>query len=181
MQKQSPPMPVLCGSITPSTAVAATAASTALPPARSTSMAVSVANGCEVAAMPSLAITGERPGSWKSRGMVVMEGLRDVRKGAFDGEIALRRAQRYGEASHDVDETDDQQQEEGRTGGLLHQQELDQHAEEQDQRQRVIDHGADTDTRRLHDLAEHQQDRQDDQQVARRHGPVAARNHVGVS
>jgi len=40
MQKQSPPMPVLCGSTTPSTAVAATAASTALPPARSVSMAV---------------------------------------------------------------------------------------------------------------------------------------------
>jgi hypothetical protein len=51
-QKQSPPMPVECGSITPSTATAATAASTALPPARSTSMAASVAAGIEVAAMP---------------------------------------------------------------------------------------------------------------------------------
>ena len=56
-------MPVMCGSITHSTATAVTAASTALPPARSTSMAASVASGCEVAAMPSLAITGERPGS----------------------------------------------------------------------------------------------------------------------
>jgi hypothetical protein len=45
-------MPVECGSITPSTATAATAASTALPPARSTSMAASVAAGIEVAAMP---------------------------------------------------------------------------------------------------------------------------------
>ena len=50
-QKQSPPMPVDCGSITPSTATAATAASSALPPARSTSSAVNVAAGMEVAAM----------------------------------------------------------------------------------------------------------------------------------
>ena len=34
---------------------------------RITSMAASVASGCEVAAMPSPAITGERPGRWKSR------------------------------------------------------------------------------------------------------------------
>jgi hypothetical protein len=57
-------MPVMCGSITQRTATAVTAASVALPPARSTSMAASVASGCEVAAMPSPAITGERPGSW---------------------------------------------------------------------------------------------------------------------
>ena len=63
MQKQSPPMPVLCGSTTPSTAQAATAASVALPPSRSTSIAVSVASGCEVAAMPFVEITGERPGN----------------------------------------------------------------------------------------------------------------------
>ena len=60
-------MPVMCGSITHSTATAVTAASAALPPARSTSIAASVASGCEVAAMPSPAITGERPGRWKSR------------------------------------------------------------------------------------------------------------------
>ena len=54
-QKQSPPMPVDCGSITPSTATAATAASSALPPARSTSSAVSVAAGMLVAAMPWVA------------------------------------------------------------------------------------------------------------------------------
>jgi hypothetical protein len=39
------------------------AASAALPPARSVSMATRLANGCEVAAMPSQAMTGERPGS----------------------------------------------------------------------------------------------------------------------
>ena len=54
-QKQSPPMPVDCGSITHSTAAAATAASSALPPSRSTSSAVNVAAGIEVAAMPWLA------------------------------------------------------------------------------------------------------------------------------
>jgi hypothetical protein len=52
----------MCGSITHNTATAVNAASTALPPARSTSMAASVASGCEVVAMPSAAITGERPG-----------------------------------------------------------------------------------------------------------------------
>src|SRR5664279_2190945 len=62
-------MPVMCGSTTHSVATAATAASAALPPARSASTAAKVASGCEVAAMPSQAITGERPGSWKSRGM----------------------------------------------------------------------------------------------------------------
>ena len=62
-------MPVMCGSTTHNTATAATAASAALPPARSVSTAAKVASGCEVAAMPSLAITGERPGNWKSRDM----------------------------------------------------------------------------------------------------------------
>ncbi len=67
MPKQSPPIPVICGSTTHSTATAVTAASAALPPARSVSTAARLANGCEVAAMPSPAMTGERPGSWKSR------------------------------------------------------------------------------------------------------------------
>src|SRR5438477_330786 len=60
MAKQSPPIPVMCGSTTHSTASAVTAASAALPPARSVSIAASDANGCEVAAMPSPAMTGER-------------------------------------------------------------------------------------------------------------------------
>jgi hypothetical protein len=62
MQKQSPPMPVIAGSMTPSSATAVTAASAAVPPARRTSIAACVASGCEVAAMPSQAMTGERPG-----------------------------------------------------------------------------------------------------------------------
>src|SRR5258708_7451164 len=106
-------MPVLSGSITHSAAQAATAASAAGPPPRSASMAASVASGCEVAAMPSQAMTGERPGSWKSRlisGWTVRSS--DVRQVAFDREIALRRAQRHGKATQHVDEADDQQQEE---------------------------------------------------------------------
>jgi hypothetical protein len=38
-----------------------------LPPARKMSSAVSVARGCEVAAMPLAAIAAERPGTLKSR------------------------------------------------------------------------------------------------------------------
>src|SRR5438477_8959829 len=60
-------MPVDCGSTTPCTAAAQTAASMALPPARSMSIAARVASGCEVAAIASVARTGERPGNWKSR------------------------------------------------------------------------------------------------------------------
>jgi hypothetical protein len=48
-------MPVWLGSTTASTAAAATAASIALPPRRSTSTAVDVASGFGVAAMPSVA------------------------------------------------------------------------------------------------------------------------------
>src|SRR5262245_11664991 len=58
-------MPVDCGSITASSAEAATAASAAVPPARSTSMAVSAASGCEVATMAFWAWTVDRPAKWK--------------------------------------------------------------------------------------------------------------------
>ena len=47
--KQSPPMPVICGSTTASTAAVAMAASTALPPALRVSTAVRLAAGWEVA------------------------------------------------------------------------------------------------------------------------------------
>jgi hypothetical protein len=63
--KQSPPMPVDCGSITPSSAQAATAASAAVPPARITSMATSAASGCDVATIAFWAWTVERPAKWK--------------------------------------------------------------------------------------------------------------------
>jgi hypothetical protein len=60
-------MPVLCGSTTHCMAAAAIAASAALPPERNTSSAVSVALGCDVAAMPFAAIAADRPGTLKSR------------------------------------------------------------------------------------------------------------------
>src|ERR1051325_1538702 len=95
-------MPVLSGSITHKAATAATAAPAGVPPPRSASTAASVASGCEVAAMPSQAMTGERPGSWKSR-LIADAVVSDVRQ-ALDGEIALRRAQRHREAAEHVDE-----------------------------------------------------------------------------
>src|SRR5215216_4787377 len=58
-------MPVDCGSITPSSAQAATAASAAVPPARITSMATTAAPGCDVATIAFWAWTVERPAKWK--------------------------------------------------------------------------------------------------------------------
>src|SRR5215467_4943691 len=76
--KQSPPMPVCVASTTPSSAMAATAASIALPPRRSTSSAVSVASGCDVAAMTRVPNASERPGSSKSRAVLLQNGKRRV-------------------------------------------------------------------------------------------------------
>ena len=58
--KQSPPRPELTGSTNPSTAFAATAASTAEPPRLSISIAVCVASGCAVPAAPEQPSAGER-------------------------------------------------------------------------------------------------------------------------
>src|SRR5579863_4339502 len=65
--KQSPPTPVEPASTTHWTAQAVTAASTALPPSRSASIAASVAVACEVAAMPLRPTANDRPGSSKFR------------------------------------------------------------------------------------------------------------------
>ena len=53
-------MPLPVGSTKPNTALAAIAASTALPPCCSTSRATCVAIGCDVAAIPFCANTAER-------------------------------------------------------------------------------------------------------------------------
>ena len=53
-------MPFSTGCISPMAALAAMAASTALPPFFRMSMAICVASGCSVAAMPCCASTGER-------------------------------------------------------------------------------------------------------------------------
>jgi hypothetical protein len=51
--------------MTPSSAQAATAASAAVPPARSTSIAVIAAIGCDVATLAFWACTVDRPAKWK--------------------------------------------------------------------------------------------------------------------
>ena len=58
--KQSPPSPQLVGSTNPSTALAATAASTADPPRFSIAIAVCVASGCAVPAAPFNPSAGDR-------------------------------------------------------------------------------------------------------------------------
>ena len=60
MANKSPPTPHPVGSTRPKTAFAAIAASMALPPSFRTSIAVCVANGWLVAAIPFVAITSER-------------------------------------------------------------------------------------------------------------------------
>jgi hypothetical protein len=65
--KQSPPMPVIAGSVTHITAVAVIAASMALPPCLSISIAARLASGCEVAHMARVPMTCDRPGKWKLR------------------------------------------------------------------------------------------------------------------
>src|SRR3977135_3782564 len=123
-------MPVMCGSSTPSAATAVTAASAAVPPARSVSSAATLASGCEVATIPSSANTGERPGRWKSRVMGSwMESWRSGAAsyganvvGAFDRNDARRGADR--EAGRHVGEGDNDKQEEGAGSRLPDQQQL---------------------------------------------------------
>src|SRR3546814_8173576 len=88
-------MPVDSGSTTQSTAQAATAASTALPPDRSTSIAASVAAGCDVAAMARVERAAERPGIWKSR-MAAVSGRRVKRD---TSRAAMRRPEKVEGAS----------------------------------------------------------------------------------
>src|SRR5438445_8522990 len=79
MANMSPPIPVICGSTTLSTAAAVTAASTALPPCSSTARPAAVARGWLVAIMPCAAYTvercasvAERGGCWESAGRVMV-------------------------------------------------------------------------------------------------------------
>ena len=61
MANMSPPMPVMCGSVTLSTAAEVIAASIAFPPCCSTSSAAAEASGWLVATIPFGAYTTERP------------------------------------------------------------------------------------------------------------------------
>ena len=67
MANMSPPIPVICGSTTFSTAAAVTAASIAFPPRCSTASPAAVASGWLVAMAPWGAYTVERPASVVSR------------------------------------------------------------------------------------------------------------------
>lgn len=77
--KQSPPIPVMAGSASPSRTAPAMAASIAFPPCRRIEIAASAASGCEVAQRPFIARTGDRPGSWKSR----MSGVSSLVSGSI--------------------------------------------------------------------------------------------------
>src|SRR5436305_10896873 len=66
MAKASPPMPVAIGSVTPSTAAAAIAASTALPPRSSIRSPARVAVGWLVDTIARAATTGGRAGAQRN-------------------------------------------------------------------------------------------------------------------
>jgi hypothetical protein len=57
MAKQSPPIPVLVGSVTLSAATVATAASAAFPPFLRISRPAATARGCDAATIPFLLVT----------------------------------------------------------------------------------------------------------------------------
>lgn len=84
MANRSPPTPLPVGSISPSAALAAIAASAAEPPAFITSSATWVASGCEVAAIACGAITSER----------VANGWPVMRSAPSSGGVAMSRADR---------------------------------------------------------------------------------------
>src|ERR1043166_2519443 len=179
MQKQSPPMPVIAGSTTPSSATAVTAASAAVPPARNVSIAACVASGWEVAAMASLAMTGERPGKWKSRitwsrrcAVLLRRPSMGVRVIRCDLAFAARYPQPDEQAGNEIDEADNGEDRECGIGGLLHQQKLGSSAAEHEKREHVIHRRFRAG--RLHDFDEQQKQRTGDERVAERRGPVEA-------
>ena len=81
-------MPQLIGSVRPSTAFAAIAASTALPPALRISIAACVASGWLVAAMPFLPTAGERVTNVRPAG----RSAAITRSAMFIPETAARKA-----------------------------------------------------------------------------------------
>src|SRR5207244_12113615 len=66
MANRSPPMPFIIGSVTPVTAFAAIAASTALPPRARTCTAACAASGWLDAATPCCEAATERPGTGRA-------------------------------------------------------------------------------------------------------------------
>src|SRR5437868_6467355 len=75
MAKRSPPMPFIIGSVTPVTALAAIAASTALPPRARICTAACDASGWLDAATPCCEATTERPGTGKAANRLVARAI----------------------------------------------------------------------------------------------------------
>src|ERR1700674_4206378 len=179
-QKQSPPMPVMCGSRTPSCAVAVTAASAALPPARRVSIAASVASGCEVAAIASQLKTGERPGKWKSRIINVggwaappPGGSLTQRLRCVDANIPLCRADRHRKSGDHIDKADDHKQEKRRGRGRAHHHEFGQHGEKEQEREQMIHDRSRAEPRRFDNLHEQQKQGSGEQYIAGADGPIS--------
>src|SRR5262245_48563504 len=78
MANRSPPMPLPVGSISPSAAFAAIAASTADPPDFRMSTAICVASGWLVAAIPCVAMTSDRFAGGTSAGRAITLAVTDA-------------------------------------------------------------------------------------------------------
>ena len=79
MAKQSPPIPVMCGSATHKTAFIANAASTAFPPFFNISIPTEEASGCEDATIALELITLDLPMSEKSLFILLLNMLLKIR------------------------------------------------------------------------------------------------------
>src|SRR5579864_5434595 len=172
----------MCGSTTPSNATAATAASAAVPPALSTAIAASLASGWEVAAMPSQAKTGERPGLWKSRNIAGRGrwGGLAAGRGVFglDGRrAAMSSADAHGESAGYIDKADEKQKEERGRGRFLNQQELRHHADEQQHREDMV-YDTPPCPSGPHHFHREDQDRDGDHDIAGSKPPFAVRFHA---
>src|ERR1700716_4391830 len=166
-------MPVMGASSPPSAATAVTAASAAVPPARSVSSAATLASGCEVATIPSSANTVERPGRWKSRVMESRWGRGETERGRSCGVNVVGAFDRYGarrgadrETGRHVGEGDDDKQEESAGGRLPDQQELGDHRAEQQRRQQMVDDRTGGEPRRFEHLEKQDHDGAGDQEIA---------------
>ena len=112
---------------------------------------------------PVEAITGERPGRWKvARHVEVACGQAEPPQATGSNRsICMSRCAVRSvtmKPTEHVDHADHHQNEEGRSAGLRHQQEFDQHGDEQDHRQDVIDDRANAGPGGLEDLERQQQD-----------------------
>ena len=90
--KQSPPIPVICGSHIPRRTAPAIAASIAFPPFFKISNAAWAAKGWEVAHIPFSANTEDRPGKWKSRMLTPIHNFLWISLILYKATISLKRS-----------------------------------------------------------------------------------------